>query len=94
MLESFAVNICVNTAGNDYYDQVAINKDPIIIFGRESDVRNVLSSQDVIDYIKAHIRSREIYEKATYHIVYMTRDNQVNKFTKPVQELTKIEWEQ
>lgn len=93
MLESFAINICVDTAGNDYYDQVAINKDPIIVLGRDWDVKNLLSSSDTIKYLKSHIRSKEIYDNATYHVVHMTRDNRTEKFVWKVPDITIIDWD-
>lgn len=91
MLESFSVNICVATAGHDRYDKVAINKYPMIVLGRESDIRTQLSSPQLVDYIKQNIHTKDIYKSAVFHIMHLKRDNTCTKLEIPVPELVKIE---
>lgn len=90
MLESYSVNICVPTAGHDRYDKVAINKYPMIILGRESDLKNQLGSDQIMRYIKENIKTKEIYESAVFYVMHPKRDNTVDRFTIPVPELVSI----
>lgn len=95
MLESYSINICVATAGHDRYDKVAINKHPMIVLGRESDLRNQLRSETVRGYIKNNIRSKEIYDSAEFYIMHLKRDNTVDKLVIPVSELVAIDdWDE
>ena len=88
MLEVFAINICVPTKEGDFYDKVAINPHPIIVWGRRSDLENLLKSQQVIEWLKQHIRTEEVYSKAEYNIVKCNRDNTAEKITLNCKELT------
>lgn len=91
MLESYSINICVATAGHDRYDKVSINKFPMIVLGRESDLRAQLSSPTLYSYIKENIRTRGIYETAEFYIMHLRRDNTADKMIIPVKELVKID---
>ena len=95
MLESYSINICVATAGHDRYDKVAINKHPMVVLGRESDLKNQLRSDTIKAYIKANIRSKEIYDTAEFYIMHLKRDNTADKFVIPVSELVQIDdWDE
>ena len=95
MLESYSINICVATAGHDRYDKVAINKYPMVVLGRESDLKNQLRSDAIRSYIKTNIRSKEIYDTAEFYIMHLKRDNTVDKFVIPVPELVRIDdWDE
>ena len=91
MLESFNVNICVETAGHDFYDMVAINKYPIVVLGRKSDLRTQLSSSSIKDYIKKNIRTLQIYESSKFYIVHLKRNNTIERMEIPVPELVQID---
>ena len=91
MLESYSINICVATAGHDRYDKVAINKYPMIVLGRESDLKNQLQSDTVRAYILTNIRSKEIYDSAEFYIMHLRRDNTVDKLIIPVSEMVRID---
>lgn len=95
MLESFVINICVPTAGNDYYPEVAINQFPIVVLGRESNLHETLASNQVREFIKQHIRKYPLYQEAKFNIRHLLRDNTDQKFTIPVKTILDIpedEW--
>lgn len=79
MLEVFAVNVCVPTKEGDFYNKVAINEYPIIIFGRQTELMNVLKSNKVRDWLQSHIRTADIYDAAVFNIVKTLRDNTTKK---------------
>lgn len=95
MLESFVINICVPTAGNDYYPEVAINQYPIVVLGRESNLRETLASDRVREFIKQHIRRYSLYLDSKFRIRHLLRDNTDQKITIPVKDIVDIpegEW--
>ena len=92
MLETFAVNICVKTKDGDFYKEVAINKSPIIIFGRRSDLENTLKSKEVIEWFKHNFRNKELYNTATYEVVHCKRSNECCKFSLNCKELTPVDF--
>lgn len=88
MLETYAINIVVETKAGDFYKEVAINPSPIIIFGRESELRNLLGSDQVREWMHEHFRSEEMFNKAHYYISHCTRDNNCIKTRLKCSELT------
>ena len=95
MLESYSINICVATAGHDRYDKVAINKYPVVVLGRESDLKTQLQSDTIRSYIKTNIRSKEIYDTAEFYIMHLKRDNTADKMIIPVSELVQVDdWDE
>lgn len=88
MLEIFAVNVCVSTNDNDFYDEVAINKHPIIVYGRRTELENTLKTNEVREWLKQHFRTKEMFNKAQYYITYCKRDNTCEKFTLKCSDLT------
>jgi len=91
MLESFSINLCVPTLGHDKYDKVAVNKFPIIVLGRESDLINMLSSDKVKDWVLHTIRDPELFKEAEWFIQHLHRDNTVEKHQYPVQQFITFE---
>ena len=90
MLESFVINICVPTAGNDRYPEVAINQYPMVVLGRESDLHNALRSSLVRDFIKQHIHKKSLYKDAKFYIRHLLRDNTDKRMVIPVPEMVTI----
>lgn len=96
MLESFAINICVPTAGTDHYPEVAINQYPIVVLGREPDLHRALRSDEIREYIKQHIRKYSLYKKAKFCIRHLRRDNTDQQGAIAVTDMIDIpeeEWE-
>lgn len=96
MLESFVINICVPTTGNDYYPEVAINQYPIVVLGRESELNTALKSPEIRSFIKQHIRQYSLYKDSKFYIRHLLRDNTDRKLEIPVRDLINIpesEWE-
>lgn len=75
MLESFVINICVPTAGNDHYPEVAINQYPMVVLGRESDLNKALGSDMVRKFVRHNIRKYSLYKDAKFYIRHLRRDN-------------------
>lgn len=64
-MDIWTINIVAPTVDNDRYDRVAINESPIVILGRESDVKNALNGE-MKSFIKSKFSNQELWEKATY----------------------------
>ena len=64
---TYVVNICVDTKSTDIYDKVAINKFPIILSCKESQLRVVLGNDDFKNYIHQHI-SKQLFDNAQFYI--------------------------
>lgn len=95
MLESFVINICVPTAGQDRYPEVAINQYPMVVLGRRTDLDNALRSDMVKDYVKQHIHTYKLYRDAKFYIRHLLRDNTDERLVIPVPEMVSIpseEW--
>lgn len=68
-MKIFAVNLTVDTKTTDLYDQVAINKYPIIVIcENESELIEKLSSEDTAKWIRSNIRTQRLFDSAYYHI--------------------------
>lgn len=95
MLESFVINICVPTAGNDRYPEVAINQYPMVVLGRRFDLDTALRSDMVRGFIKQHIHKYSLYKDAKFYIRHLLRDNTDERLVIPVPEMVVIpeeEW--
>lgn len=79
MLESFSINLCVPTLGHDRYDKVAINKFPIIVLGRKSDLIHMLQSDDIKDWVASTIKDPDLFKEAEWCIQHLKRDNTAEK---------------
>lgn len=95
MLESFVINVCV--PGTDDYPEVVINKYPIIVLGRESDLHRALKSDEVKGFIRQNIRTFEQYKSAKFYIRHLRRDNTDQRGMIAVPDMVKIsesEWDE
>lgn len=74
-MKTYAVNLTVDTKTTDLYDQVAINKYPIIVMCKdEEELWEKLSSQDVSNWIRQNVRTQKLFDSAYYHIRELNDD--------------------
>lgn len=65
----YTINLVVDTKVTDIYDKVALNKFPIVIFcDNEGELKEMLSSDDVQNYVKQYIKSPKIFNSAQWYI--------------------------
>lgn len=65
----FAVNLTVDTKTTDLYDQVAINKYPIIVIcNDEQELWEKLSSSSTISWVRENVRTNKLFDTAYFHI--------------------------
>lgn len=75
-MKIYAVNITVDTKTTDLYDQVAINKYPIVVIcNNEQELWDKLSSRDTINWIRSNIRTKRLFDSAYYHIREILTDD-------------------
>ena len=68
-MKIYAINLTVDTKSTDLYDQVAVNKYPIIALCKdEHDLWEKLSSQDTINWVRSNIRTQHLFNTAYFHI--------------------------
>lgn len=68
-MKTYAVNLTVDTKTTDLYDQVAINKYPIIVICKdENELWEKLSSQDVVNWVRQNVRTQRLFNTAYYYI--------------------------
>ena len=78
-MKLYAVNLTVDTKTTDLYDQVAINKYPIVVICKnEHELWEKLSSEDAAFWIKQNVRTQRLFNSAYYHIREISDDNVVN----------------
>lgn len=75
-MKTYAVNITVDTKTTDLYDQVAINKYPIIVIcDSEKELWEKLSSQDTSNWIRQNVKTQRLFDSAYYHIREITNND-------------------
>ena len=75
-MNTYAVNLTVDTKTTDIYDKVAVNKFPVIVLCKdENELWEKLSSQDTKDWVRTNIRLKHIYDSAYFHIREITGEN-------------------
>ena len=68
-MKIFAVNLTVDTKTTDIYDQVAVNKYPVIVLCKdEKELWDKLSHTDTINWIRQNIRTKRLFDTAFFHI--------------------------
>ena len=88
----YTINLTVDTKTTDLYDQVAINKYPVIVFCKsEQELWEKLSAESTISWIKTNIRTKRLFDTAYFHIreIY---NNEVKDICWKVDSLVKIEY--
>lgn len=68
-MKIYVINLTVNTKTTDLYDQVAINKYPVIVFcNDEKELWEKLSSKENIIWVRQNVKTRRLFDTAYYHI--------------------------
>lgn len=68
-MKLYTVNLTVDTKTTDLYDQVAINKYPIIVICKdEQELWDKLSTQETSNWIRQNVRTQRLFDTAYYHI--------------------------
>ena len=68
-MKTYAVNLTVDTKTTDIYDQVAINKYPIIVLCKdEEELWDKLSHTNTINWVKQNVRTKRLFDTAFFHI--------------------------
>lgn len=68
-LKIYAINLTVDTKTTDIYDQVAINKFPLIVICKdEQELWDKLSSEETALWIKQNVRTQRLFDSAYFYI--------------------------
>lgn len=74
-LKIYAINLTVDTKTTDLYDQVAINKFPIIVICKdEQELWNKLSTDETGIWIKNNVRTQRLFNSAYFYIRELSKD--------------------
>lgn len=68
-MKIYAINLTVDTKTTDLYDQVAINKYPIIVLCKdEQELWSKLATEETEIWIKHNVRTQRLFDSAYFHI--------------------------
>lgn len=85
----FAINLTVDTKTTDLYDQVAVNKYPIIVIcDDEKELWEKLSSSSTIAWVRKNVRTNKLFDSAYFYIRGIN-DAEVTEFTWKANSLIK-----
>ena len=75
-MNTYAVNLTVDTKTTDLYDKVAVNKFPVIVICKnKEELWEKLSSQDTSNWIRENIRNQKLFNSAFFHIREINGEN-------------------
>ena len=75
-MKIYAVNLTVDTKTTDLYDQVAINKYPIIVVCKDKEeLWEKLASQEASNWIRQNVRTQRLFDSAYYYIREILDEN-------------------
>lgn len=75
-MKTYAVNLTVDTKTTDLYDQVAINKYPIIVLCKDDqELWDKLSLQETANWIRSNVRTQRLFDTAYFHIREVSGDD-------------------
>lgn len=78
-MKTYAVNITVDTKTTDLYDQVAVNKYPIIVIcNDEQELWDKLTSQEASNWIRQNVKTQRLFDSSYYHIREITDDDVID----------------
>lgn len=88
----YAINITTKTSKEDIYKRVAVNLYPIILFGDEEYLKEVLNFDDMKDRIKSLLRTQQLYDAAEYYIREIDEETGevVSEKSIPVKDYTEV----
>ena len=74
-MKIYAVNLTVDTKTTDIYDQVAVNKYPVIVLCKdEKELWDKLSHIDTINWIRQNVRTKRLFDTVYFHIREINND--------------------
>lgn len=89
-MKTYAINLTVDTKTTDLYDQVAVNKFPIIVLcNNEQELWDKLSNADTKNWIRQNVRNQHLFNTAYFHIREID-NNEVNDLCWKVDSLIKL----
>lgn len=92
-MKLYVINLVVDTKNTDIYDKVALNKFPIVAHCRtESELKDFLSNESSIKFIKDLIKSQRVFDSAEWKIRCIYSANDVREIVWPVSNLINIEF--
>ena len=75
-MKIYAINLTVDTKTTDLYDQVAVNKYPVVaICNNEEELWNKLSDHTTANWVRENIRIQRIFDTAYFHIREIDEDS-------------------
>ena len=75
-MKQYAINLTVDTKTTDIYDQVAVNKYPVIVIcNNEEELWEKLACHDTINWVRNNIRIQRLFDSAYFHIREIDGDN-------------------
>lgn len=93
-MKTYAINLVVDTKATDIYDKVALNKFPIIVqCSNESSLKDILSNEETLKFVKTLIKSKRVYDSAEWKIRSIYDSGDVRELVWDVSELNKIDFE-
>ena len=94
-MKTYAINLVTDTKYTDIYDKVALNKFPMIaICKTESELKEILSSQDTIDFVKSMIKNHKLFEVAYWMIRCIYSDGEVREISWKVSDMISVDYSQ
>ena len=92
-MKTYAINLVVDAKNADVYDRVALNKYPIVAFCRsEAELKERLSSQNTKEFIQSLIKSKRVYDSASWMIRDIYPDNRIQELVWNVSDLIHIDY--
>lgn len=94
-MKTYAINLVTDTKYTDIYDKVALNKFPMIaICKTESELKEFLSSQDTIDFVKNMIKNHKLFEASYWMIRCIYSDGEVREISWKVSDMISVDYSQ
>lgn len=92
-MKTYVINLVVDAKNADVYDRVALNKYPIVAFCRsEAELKEGLSSQNTKEFIQSLIKSKRVYDSASWMIRDIYPDNRIQELVWNVSDLIHIDY--
>lgn len=94
-MNTYTINVCVDTKTTDLYDKVAVNKFPLLITCQDDErLKYILNDHDIKLYVK-NLISERLYNTAKYHIIRIREGDtyfEDDKIIWDVKDITQIEY--
>lgn len=92
-MKTYVANLVVDAKNADVFDRVALNKYPIVIFCKsEASLKEQLSNENTKDFIQTLIKSKRLYDSASWMIRDIYPNNTTQELVWSVKELVNIDY--